>query len=206
VDSTGLPVWRAVVVLDSLRQTETDARGHFQFEAVPRGSHLLEVRAIGFQPVTVIEQVVSGTAVTALVLAPAPVLLPELAVRAPRPGLARHGFYARAAEGHGRFLEGDSVVRMDPKNLVLALSRQRGFRVRFGGWSGVELGLASVTCPEGFVLWVDGWPLIAEQQELFFKTVDPHDVDGVEIYDNATAPLLFTSCLPRSCVMVLWRR
>jgi hypothetical protein len=57
--------------------------------------------------------------------------LPELFVRARQAHLEEIGFYQRRAEQYGRFLEADTILRLDSVNLLQGLSRLPGFRARF---------------------------------------------------------------------------
>ena len=47
---TGSPLSGAEVVIDSAWYARTDPEGRFRIAGLPRGAHVVQVRAIGFEP------------------------------------------------------------------------------------------------------------------------------------------------------------
>jgi hypothetical protein len=186
----------AIAVLDGTRYRQTNASGRFQFDSLSPGTHRLEVRSIGYSPLAATVKLGPGTADVVVTLHPGVRVLPELSVKARRPRLEEVGFYQRRSEENGRFLEADSIFRLDSLDLRLAFSRLPGLRERFPATADPDL--ASHACRNGFELWVNGWPIDSADEAFYLRTVHPSDLDGVEIYEDGTQPLVFTKYLPRA--------
>jgi len=185
VGEGGKPIEGADVVIDTAWRTRTDASGRFRLGGIPVALHLMKVRAIGFQPLALdlhvlrIEEI--GMTIT---LAAAPQMLPELVVTAQRQRLDRVGYYARRATGQGRFIEGDSLARLDAGNFVRALARVHGMRSL--DMASLDPRPGSTACRRGFGLVVNGW--VAPDEALYLRTMHPRDIDAVEIYEDAGIP------------------
>jgi hypothetical protein len=201
-DETGAPVRDAIAVLDSVRYRQTDARGRFRFDSLTPGTHRLEVRSIGYNPVAAVLRLAVGTADAVIRLKSGAHLLPEVLVKARDPRLDEVGYYRRRAEEHARFVEADSLLRLDSLDLVLALSRLPGFRMRVAGVQ--DSGVASHACRKGFRLFINGWEIDSSDQAYFLRTSHPKDLAGAEIYEDGTPPLIFGGMLPTGCVLVIW--
>jgi hypothetical protein len=204
IDEAGVPLRDAIAVLDGTRYRQTDAGGRFQFDSLSAGTHRLDVRSIGYSPLTATLKLAPGTADVVVTLQAGVRLLPEISVRARRPHLEEVGFYRRRAEENGRFVEADSIFRLDSLDLRRGLSRLPGFRERFPAASDPDV--ASHACRDGFQLWVNGWEIDSADKAFYLRTLHPGDLDGVEIYEDATAPQVFTRHLPRACVLAIWER
>jgi hypothetical protein len=185
VTAEGGAVEGAVVVLDSLRQTQTDPTGLFRFDSLTPGSHRLEVRAIGFHPVTTAVRLFGGRADAIIRLSPLAQPLPEIVVTGRRRHLADVGFYRRRDNERARFLERDTLLRLYSLSLLRGLSRLPGFRYKNPG--SLDPDLASTGCRGGFDLWVDGWYVADSDKAFFLRTTRPREVDGVEIYEDGRA-------------------
>jgi len=192
VGEGGKPIEGADVVIDSAWHTRTDASGRFRLGGIPVAVHLMQVRAIGFQPLALdlhvlrIEEI--GMTIT---LAAAPQMLPELVVTAHRQRLDRVGYYARRATGQGRFIEGDSLARLDAGNFVRALARVHGMRSL--DMASLDPRPGSTACRSGFSLVVNGW--VAPDQAFYLRTLHPKDIDAVEIYEDAGIPNIMPMAL-----------
>jgi hypothetical protein len=210
-DST--PIAGAVVLLDSTWQTHTDDGGAFRLASLPPGRHHLRVRALGYAPFVGGLELRAGVAQAVVTLAAAPYLLPELAVTARNQRLERTGYYRRQREEHAaRFLETDTLLRLDSLNLLRALGRLP--RVRLD-WGALDPRLTSIECRKGFALWVNGVLVDSAEQAFFLRVIRPADVDAMEIYERSTPPLIFHrgelgggSRKERApgCVVAIWER
>src|SRR4051794_2406567 len=158
VDTAGRAVRHASVLLDDRPPLETDTLGRFRFDSLTPGRHRLTARAIGYAPLVRTLNLTAGTADARITLSSTPYRLPELEVRARDRHLEKMGFYQRRAEeSRGRFIEGDSLLRLDSTQLVLGLSRIRGIHMK--DVSQVDSAVASVSCRKGFRLYVNGWEI-----------------------------------------------
>jgi carboxypeptidase family protein len=202
LDETGAPVRDAIAVLDSARYRQTDARGRFRFDSLALGTYRLEVRSIGYSPVVAMLRLAAGTTDAVIRLRSGAHLLPEVLVKARDLRLDEVGYYRRRGEEHGRFVETDSLLRLDSLDLVLALSRLPGFRLKAVGAQDPDV--ASHSCRRGFRLWVNGWEIDSSDKAYFLRTTHPRDLAGAEIYEEGMAPLVFTGKLPGDCVLAIW--
>jgi hypothetical protein len=202
----GPAVSDAVVVLDSVRRTRTDPNGLFRFDSLARGVHRLEVRAIGFSPLAAKVELFGGAADAVITLKAFAQPLPEISVTGRRRHLLDVGYYRRKASEPGRFLETDTLARLDSLSLIRALSRLPGFRFAHPGT--LDPDVASRACGS-FTLWLNGWLVEEEDKAFVLRVTHPREVDGVEIYEDATAPLVFqdpSRGAIQPCVMAIWDR
>ena len=206
VDSAGRAVSGATVVLDGRASVETNTGGRFRFDSLAPGCHTVRVRSIGFTPFSATIRLPAGTADARVTLSTSTYRLPEIVVRTRSSRLEETGFYQRQAEfRRGRFLEGDSLIRLDSLNLPLALSRIGGLHLK--SVAAVDSGVASPACRRGFRLWVNGWEVSDSTDNAFYlRTINPDEVAGVEIYEEGTPPLVFTRHEPKQCVLAIWER
>jgi hypothetical protein len=189
----GSPVEGAEIALDSVWRARTDARGRFRLNEVSVAVHLMEVRAVGFQPLALDLHVKQAeTLRLAVTLLPAAQVLPEVAVTGRQRRLEAVGYYARQATGRGRFVSGDSLARLDSTSFVWAVARLRGIHARDPG--GLDPQPASIACRGGFTLIVNGWRVPDRDDEGFsykanyLRTLHPNDIEAIEIYEDASIP------------------
>jgi hypothetical protein len=188
----GQPIEAADVVIDSAWHTRTDADGRFRLAEIPVAVHLMEVRAIGFRPLALDLHVVRAEEIgLAINLEPAAQQLPELVATAHQRRLERIGYYARQATGQGRFLDGDSLARIDSTSFVWALSQVRGLHTLNPG--GLDPLPASTACRGGFTLVLNGWN--APEPAFALRTLHPKDIEAVEVYEDAGIPNVSTAAL-----------
>ena len=206
VDSAGRAVSGAIVIVDGRAQVETSIGGRFRFDSLAPGTHTVRVQSIGFMPFSANIKLAAGIADARVMLSTTTYQLPELVVRTRSSRLEETGFYQRQAEiRRGRFLEGDSLIRLDSLNLPLALSRIRGLHLK--SVAALDSGVASPACRRGFRLWVNGWEVSDSADNAFYlSTINPDEVAGVEIYEAGTPPLVFTRHEPKPCVLAIWER
>lgn len=185
VGDGGKPIEGADVVIDSAWHARTDAGGRFRLGGIPVALHLMQVRAIGFQPLALDLHVLQVEEIgMTITLAAAPQVLPELVVTAHRQRLDRVGYYARRATGQGRFIEGDSLARLDAGNFVRALARVHG--VHSLDMASLDPRPGSTACRAGFSLVVNGW--LSPDEAFYLRTLHPKDIDAAEIYEDAGIP------------------
>jgi hypothetical protein len=194
----------AVVVVDSGRQTRTDPNGLFRFDSLSTGTHQLQVRAIGFTPLAAKIELFGGAADAVITLPALAQSLPQVSVTSRRQHLVEVGYYQRKATERARFLETDTLIRLDSLSLLRALSRLPGFR--FKNAAALDPDVASNACG-GFTLWANGWLVPDEDKAFFLRATHTWEVDAVEIYEEATAPLAFQDVSRKPiepCVLAIW--
>ncbi len=203
VDSTGAPVYYAVVTVEGLAlRTTTDSAGRFRLEPVPPGDRILSVRALGYQAATLGIALKPGQEYDQrLALRRVNVNLTELTVLGrPEPPGRLAGFYQRKQMGFGKFLTRDDIDRR-PTNDVRDL---------FFGMAGVQIrsvnGTPWVVFPRcgRFAVFLDGQRLHGDPNELLSE-FNPHDLEAVEIYRGPSE--LPAEFMENNCAaVVLWSR
>ncbi|NOT08075.1 MAG: hypothetical protein HOP28_07710 [Gemmatimonadales bacterium] len=118
------------LLLSGLRAT-TNSSGEFRMERLPAGAANVAIRRVGYRP-RVLPVVLSEGKTTTLsgALTSAPVLLPDVNVRADAPRLARHGFMERVRLGLGVFWDGAELKRQEGRDLDVVLATRTRIRQR----------------------------------------------------------------------------
>jgi hypothetical protein len=116
------------------RAVTADAVGRFELRAVPVGSQLLVVRAVGYLPESTTVDVREGeTTQKEILLAPDPQRLPEVRV----PGTASRGklagFEDRRRQGIGKFMDADMLAKQAGRTTGDILNALPGVSVWRGG-------------------------------------------------------------------------
>jgi hypothetical protein len=116
----GPPVPGAEITILGLDQTQrTSPAGEYRLAAVPSGSHIITVRAIGFALLTDTATITpAAILVRDFVIRSRPVMLDSVVTRAPHYIAPRlRAFEARRAEGIGRFISEDQLRKNDSRPL-----------------------------------------------------------------------------------------
>ncbi len=215
VDSSGAPVYGADVrIAGASRNATTSDNGAFRISGVDvttgGGSPVLNVRRLGFQPISIVLSLGSSTTAESLQvkLTPLPGSLRPVVVQTRRVEYSGRlaGYYQRLEKRNGGyFITREQIDRENPRQLVQLLQRIPSVtpaRGRFGV-SGVRF--RGRNCAP--LVWLDGTPLAAGEVDL--DSFSPQTLHGIEIYEGSTtAPARFV--LNRdvnSCgTIVLWSR
>ena len=116
---TGAPIAGAEVLLPELRLLRrTDALGHVVIPGVPRGTHRVRVRLIGYAPTEVRLEFVGDTTGAVFRLDRAAVALTGLDVTADAVPVGLKDFEVRRKQGIGRFLDAAALEREQDRDYV----------------------------------------------------------------------------------------
>lgn len=223
-DTTKAPLVDVQVTAVKAKVTiRTDRRGIFILDQLPPGEELFWVRRIGFRPESFDVTLVAGDTVkVGIILAAAPVMLPELSVEAEGrvytgklTGFAQRMLHSGAARTS--FLTRADIEKQFPAQFIDMLVGAGMRRTRD------RRGKDTLTCPRGVTsptkaprvaYYLDG-ALIADGgsagavDPIMIESIirmEPALIEAVEVYrSTATRPAEFNAT-GASCVVVIWTR
>jgi hypothetical protein len=223
-DTTKTPLVDAQVTAVKAKVTiRTDRRGIFILDQLPPGEELFWVRRIGYRPETFDVTLVAGDTVkVGIILAAAPVMLPELSVEAEGrvytgklTGFAQRMLHSGAARTS--FLTRADIEKQFPAQFIDMLVGAGMKRTRD------RRGKDTLTCPRGVTspsraprvaFYLDG-ALIADGgsmgavDPIMIESIirmEPVLIEAVEVYrSTATRPAEFNAS-GAGCVVVIWTR
>jgi hypothetical protein len=223
-DTTKAPLVDAQVTAVKAKLTiRTDRRGIFILDQLPPGEELFWVRRIGYRPETFDVTLVAGDTVkVGIILAAAPVMLPELSVEAEGrvytgklTGFAQRMLHSGAARTS--FLTRADIEKQFPAQFIDMLVGAGMKRTRD------RRGKDTLTCPRGVTspsraprvaFYLDG-ALIADGgsmgavDPIMIESIirmEPVLIEAVEVYrSTATRPAEFNAS-GAGCVVVIWTR
>lgn len=218
VTTNGAPVPEArVAVWGTPGEVRTNARGEFAMADLPGGTTSVAVKAVGFDAQRVPIDLRSGpngntlnVTLTRSVTTLATVSVLETADIV----LSRTGFTKRAAEGMGRYLDGDAIAKSSAIGAAALISRFPGTQLKPAS-RGNRLFMRDnqgLACPP--TVWVDGQRLDSSAEadvdgviDIDFW-VDYTRLAGIEVYVRANeAPLQYGGTNKAACgVIVIWHR
>lgn len=205
-DTRGLPLANArVAVPISGREVRTDSAGRFALDQLPAGTHAIEVRALGFDPVSDAVDVVTDAAPLTLEMTRFE-SLDTVRVRAQRtravsPRFAE--FEGRRKMGLGTYFTSDQIERFNLLNIS-------DLFVRVGGIAMMTLNGERVPTMRGLtfrgrcrpMILVDGFEF--PPQASLDAFVPPMSVVGVEVYSTAFTPAEFSRPFAPCGTIVIW--
>ena len=190
-DSAGVPIADAdVAIVQAHALTRTSATGQFTLANLPRGSHEISIRRLGYQPTTV-KAVVGDMAYSYdVVLTPQAATIAGMNVSAAdmKLRLGIEDFYRRRARGSGgKFFTRAEIIDRNPRRTTDVVRDSPGIRVvstRNG--QGVRFNGKRQCTP---ALWLDG----QEVRDMELDNVPVTDIEGLELYAGpSTTPMQFS--------------
>src|SRR5262249_54745913 len=114
------------------RSARTDTAGRFRFDSLPPGKHLLQIRALGFQPRYAIAQVAArDTAEGEIRLSRTVANLDTVVVKAQAPAFMHYAEFERRRQlGFGHFITYDQLEKQRGRQLSDVLRTTPGIRVQ----------------------------------------------------------------------------
>lgn len=214
----GNPVAGALVTVDGGTGTRTDTQGRWSLDA-PLGTRMLEVRAIGFYPVTRVLDVSPHLPDIAVALFTMRAMLDTIRITATRLSDNMREFeQRRRALGAGRFVTAEDIARRRPTyttdvfrtvpGLTIELvdgMRQIQMRGVFGDFVQGSFGPEYTDkCSPGF--YVNGVHVRWLATEDLDALVNPEEIAGVEVYREPHVPAQFSAGMSsRPCgSIVIW--
>ena len=186
----GSPLEGATAIVEGTEDsTLTNELGAFHMKGLPTGTHMLVVRVLGFEPVSVPVELANSAprTVSIAMLTPAHLLSPVLVqARQLLAGYARVGFDRRQRAGNGQFLTIDDIARRNAQAFSQIFTTMPGIRLTYHrGGSNIESSQGIGSC---LIYVLDGHPfnrLIDGELDALYQ---PQDLGAIEIYSPAEVP------------------
>ena len=203
--STGAPLASALVGINGTVVATSDEQGRFSINSVDQGQILLDIRRIGYTPITAEVQVGDGpSGDLRFALPAAPFQLDAIVVegrRATYYGFGRmRAFAERRRRGLGKTFTRNEIEAMHPFQLSDLMRRVLGARVTPSRFGRSRVSFRDCDSPD---IYIDGMLL----RDLALDDVMPiENVGAVEVYNSLVSiPAEFLS-LDACAVIVIWTR
>ena len=212
VDHTGKPMVNAhALVWDTQLDATTNERGAFALEGLPGGTHTLEIRVIGYIPVSsVVHLAESRPATASVVLAKASEILPTVTVRGDMVYSRKLvDFDRRRRSGFGTFRTSEEIGKRGPNvKLSQLLQDVLGVQVERRGpvsvvtmMRGATTGIGRTSCIPS--LFVDGILDRVRDYDAYYAD----DISGIEVYvRESTRPFEFIDPQNPCGAVAIWTR
>lgn len=207
-DSVGGVVSDAEIAIkgSGLRTTSDDA-GTFRLAGIPQGEAVIEVRRLGYHPVSTSVTIAAGTEVEVKpTLAPVPEQLTPVQIhaRAEAYDSRLSGFNERKTKHVGYFVTREKLDRMNSARFVDALREMPAVSVRTLRGGVITVSLRGARCAPLF--FMDGFPASAGTMDL--DMIDLSGVEGIEVYSGMSIPAQFmVASGSENCgVIAVWSR
>jgi hypothetical protein len=187
----GTPVVGAIVEIEGTTDSATTGdEGAFMIRGLPSGTHMLDVRSVGFEPASVVveltrrevRRVVVAMMNAAYVLSPVIVQAQQLAK-----GYANVGFTQRKRVGVGQFMTLDEITHRQAQQFTDLFTNFHGVRLAYGGPAGTDV-VPSRGIGGCLVYVIDGQPFNTVVHGELDAMLLPESLAGIEVYTPATVP------------------
>lgn len=187
----GTPVVGAIVEIEGTTDSATTGdEGAFMMRGLPSGTHMLDVRSVGFEPASVVveltrrevRRVVVAMMNAAYVLSPVIVQAQQLAK-----GYANVGFTQRKRVGVGQFMTLDEITHRQAQQFTDLFTSFHGVRLAYGGPAGTDV-IPSRGIGGCLVYVIDGQPFNTVVHGELDAMLLPASLAGIEVYTPATVP------------------
>jgi TonB family protein len=207
-DSVGGVVSDAQVAIKGLGlRTTSDDVGTFRLVGIPQGEAVIEVRRLGYRPVSRSVAISAGTEVEVNpTLAPVPEQLApvQIHMRAEAYDSRLSGFNERKSKHVGYFVTREKLDRMNSARFVDALREMPAVSVRTLRGGVITVSLRGARCAPLF--FMDGFPATSGTMDL--DMIDLSGVEGIEVYSGMSIPPQFmVASGSENCgVIAVWSR
>jgi hypothetical protein len=171
--------------------TTANSRGEWSIGTAPKGTRLLQVRAVGYYPQRVIVDVVDGAQPITTALPTMQSILDTVRIAASRLTRVTRGFEERRRSGIGRFLTQEDVIRRHPLVTSDLFHTVAGLQVEQMSQKRVLMnGMFGDRCFPA--IYIDGMYMSDLSADDIDGMVRPDEVAGIEVYTRARAPAQFS--------------
>ena len=191
--------------------TMTNEKGEFSMSGAPAGTHVLNVRHMGYLAVTVPVNIAARDLNRVNIDMPrfVPVMDPVLVTARRSRSLDRVGFSERRRSGAGSYVTREEIERSNPIYMSDILRRIPGLRVsRVGGRDVItsSRGSGSFGGAGCVRFWVD---------DMLWHSIEPGDVNdfvsarevmGIEVYNGGFGPARYTLGGQSCTTVIVWTR
>jgi hypothetical protein len=207
-DSVGGVVSDAqVAIKGSGLRTTSDDDGTFRLVGIPQGEAVIEVRRLGYRPVSSSVTIAAGTEVEvnpALVPVPEQLAPVQIRKRAEAYDSRLEGFNERKSKHVGYFVTREKLDRMNSARFVDALREMPAVSVRTLRGGVITVSLRGARCAPLF--FMDGFPATSGTMDL--DMIDLASVEGIEVYSGMSIPpeFMVVSGSENCGVIAVWSR
>jgi hypothetical protein len=205
----GAPLANAQVSIADGPQTRTNPRGEWSITDAPTGTHMLEVRALGYYPARKRVDVASSSKTVKIELSTLRAVLDTVRIRASRlSGANLAGFEERRRSGIGRYLTQADIARHNPVVVSDLFRNMPGTRLELDP-NGVDYyilvrGNGGEWCPA--TIYLDGLSLrgaTASDVDVWVRT---REVKAIEVYAGLGTPLEFQVGMTSCGSVLIWTK
>lgn len=196
-----------VGIKGSAFRTTSDEAGAFRLVGIPVGDAVLEVRRLGYRPVSTPVTIAAGGELRVdPALAPVPEQLAPVQIhrRAEAYDSRLAGFNERKSKHEGYFVTRERLDRMNSARFVDALREMPGVSVRTLRGGVITVSLRGARCAPLF--FMDGFPATSGTMDL--GMIDLSGVEGIEVYSGMSIPpeFMVVSGSENCGVIAVWSR
>lgn len=203
----GGPMADAHVAIIDGPDARTNARGEWTLGAVPTGTRILEVRALGHYPERRVVHVTADVPPLHLSLSTFKAVMDTIKVVSTRLyDRDRSGFERRRVMGAGYGFDSERIARLRPSYTSELLRMVPGIRMRPSTrGTGYDITMARGTFSGDCVpsIYVDGVLVARAQSTDLDSWVRPEDVESFEVYNVSSAPAQYQT-LNGCGVVLIW--
>lgn len=187
----GGPLAGALVEVEGTGDSSTTGdAGYFTIRGLPSGTHMLVVRSVGFEPISVVveltrratQHVVVAMMKAAYVLSPVVVQAQQLAR-----GYQNVGFSQRRRVGVGQFMTLDQITARHAEQFTDLFTNFHGIRLAYGGPAGTDV-VASRGIDGCVVYVIDGMSFNQVVHGELDAMLLPNSLAGIEVYTPPEVP------------------
>jgi hypothetical protein len=204
----GRPIANATVRITDGPQVRTSDVGEWTIPNAPAGTRMLEVRAIGFYPVSRQVDIVAGAAPVRLSLSTMQAVLDTVRIIAER-SADRHmsGFSGRRRSGMGTFFTAEDIARHRPVSTSEVLRLAPGVFIErsMDGDTMISMrGMVTERCTPAVYIDDHYFPnFSADDVDNYVK---PNRIRGMEVYTRGSTPPQFEPGLSGCGAVVIWTK
>jgi TonB-dependent Receptor Plug Domain/Carboxypeptidase regulatory-like domain/Gram-negative bacterial TonB protein C-terminal len=197
-----------VGIKGSAVRTTSDQAGAFRLVGLPLGGAVLEVRRLGYRPVSTPVMIAAGSELQVNpALAPVPEQLAPVQIRSRAEAYDSRlaGFNERKSKHVGYFVTRERLDRMNSARFVDALREMPGVSMRTLRGGVITVSLRGARCAPLF--FMDGFPAISGTMDL--DMIDLSGVEGIEVYSGMSsipAEFMAVSGSENCGVIAVWSR
>lgn len=188
----GRPLSGAFVAIAGGPSAQANAQGEWAIPDAPLGTRTLEVRAIGYYPVRRAIDVVNGAVPLHIALATLRSVLDTVRVSAQQRKFTNTGFTERRRTGAGRYFTAAEIAKRNPLTVSELFRVLPGVTIeRVPGDTERRVVMSRLGSQCGPSFYVNGHYMGTLNADEIDALMNPHEVAGIEIYTEQTAPVQF---------------
>lgn len=203
---TKQPLLNVTIAMNGAVAAQSRLGGSYVIDSVPVGTALLQVRRVGYEPVTFELDLLDDADSLAvdIALTPLPLALAEVVVEGERTIYAygkMRDFYQRRRAGLGTHFTRWEIEEIQPRYLTDILRRTLGVRLSPGAFGHWNVSTRNCGSP---MIYLDGFPLY--YQVPIDEVMPVENIEAVEVYTGwATIPAEFNR-FNTCAVIAVWTR